>query len=120
MGIVELPRNCDAMEYSNAQRWLKSVLTPTSSILENEGRAEAESCQVLLTEVAQLQSPARLKIRNPDLKACLDCPGRKPIPRILDSIMNEAGGSPTRKPMDNEWVPPTRSMAEHTRSCGYP
>jgi len=47
---VELPVNCEAMENSNEQRWVKSALMPTISILENEGRLAAESCHAPFAE----------------------------------------------------------------------
>src|SRR5208283_5752017 len=47
---VELPVNCDAMENSNEQRWVKSALIPTINILENVGRLAAESCHVPFAE----------------------------------------------------------------------
>jgi len=38
------------MENSNEQRWVKSALMPTISILENEGRLAPESCHAPFAE----------------------------------------------------------------------
>lgn len=87
MGRGELPENCDAKANSKSQRWLKFVLMPTISILENEGREE-ELCQVLLTEPlpAHPESQAAQRSSSMDLEAYFFCTRRRPGLRILNSV----------------------------------
>src|SRR5208282_6161653 len=96
IGIVELPENHDAMENSNAQRWLKSVLTPTISTRENEG-CGADFCHAPVTEAlpAHPESHATLRISSVNsTEANFTCTRRRPVLRILISQMNIADPTP--------------------------
>ena len=83
------------MEYSNAQRWSKFVLTPTMSTLENEGRGE-DPCQALFTDedflggepATQPDSNATVRIsRVASTGACFVCTRQRPVLRILNAPM---------------------------------
>src|SRR5271168_4025994 len=99
-GCVEVPENHDARENSKSQRWLKSVLTPTISILENMGWGGG-TCHVLFTDEelpAHPESHAAPRISRMDSTVYFTWTGRRPVLRILNSLMNIRRDAPYPMP----------------------
>src|SRR5271155_5351108 len=85
------------MANSKSQRWLKFVLMPTISILENEGWG-AGVCQALLTDPppAHPESHATLNSSSAASETYLLCTRRKSGQRIQNSLIDMADTHPSR------------------------